>query len=112
MGGLRETAETYWHPEVEYVEDPRWPGASSYKGREAVLRCFQNYFDALGQDEDLSIRARRSPRSRGAAGVGDVTFKQSGRDCCFAWKATVSSGVRSAVACRAKQKQFHVRGSA
>ena len=57
--GLRETAETYWHPEFEYVEDPRWPGASSYKGREAVLRCFQNYFDALGQDEDLSIAVER-----------------------------------------------------
>jgi ketosteroid isomerase-like protein len=57
--GLRETAETYWHPEVEYVEDPRWPGASSYKGRAAVLRCFQAYMEALGADGDLGITVER-----------------------------------------------------
>lgn len=45
---LEQAAQTYWHPEVEYVEDPRWPGASRYQGREAVLRCFQAYFEDLG----------------------------------------------------------------
>lgn len=56
---LAETAETYWHPEVEYVEDPRWPGASSYKGREAVLRCFRGYMDALGREEDFEVTVER-----------------------------------------------------
>jgi hypothetical protein len=41
-GGLEETAGTYWHPEVEYVEDPRWPGASTYRGRGAEVRCFKS----------------------------------------------------------------------
>ena len=57
--GLRETAETYWHPEVGYVEDPLWPGASTYKGRAAVLRCFQGYMEALGAEEDLGISVER-----------------------------------------------------
>jgi ketosteroid isomerase-like protein len=50
VGALEETAEKYWHPEIEYVEDPRWPGASRYEGREQVLRCFQSYMDALDPD--------------------------------------------------------------
>jgi ketosteroid isomerase-like protein len=57
--GLQETAEAYWHPEVEYVEDPRWPGASRYKGRDAVLRCFQAYMEALGREEDLAVTVER-----------------------------------------------------
>jgi ketosteroid isomerase-like protein len=57
--GLRDTAETYWHPEVEYVEDPRWPGASRYKGRDAVLHCFQAYMEALGREEDMEVTVER-----------------------------------------------------
>jgi ketosteroid isomerase-like protein len=57
--GLKETAATYWHPEVVYVEDPRWPGASTYKGRDAVLRCFRDYMDALGREDDLAITVER-----------------------------------------------------
>jgi ketosteroid isomerase-like protein len=57
--GLQETAEAYWHPEVEYVEDPRWPGTSRYKGRDAVLRCFQAYMEALGPEEDLTFTVER-----------------------------------------------------
>ena len=57
--GLQETAETYWHPEVEYEEDPRWPGASRYKGRDAVLRRFQTYMEALGREEDLTVTVER-----------------------------------------------------
>ena len=56
---LQETAEIYWHPQVEYVEDPRWPGASTYVGRDAVLRCFQNYLEALGREEDFANKVER-----------------------------------------------------
>jgi ketosteroid isomerase-like protein len=58
-GGLAETAETYWHPQIEYVEDPRFPGASSYKGREAVLRCWQGYLDVLGDEGDITVTVER-----------------------------------------------------
>jgi ketosteroid isomerase-like protein len=57
--GLQETAEAYWHADVEYVEDPRWPGASTYKGREAVLRCFQEYSETLGSEEHMEISVER-----------------------------------------------------
>src|SRR5947208_17135606 len=57
--GLEKRAEVYWHPEVEYVEDPRWPGASRYKGRDAVLRCYQGYLDTLGREEDFVITVER-----------------------------------------------------
>jgi ketosteroid isomerase-like protein len=57
--GLDEMARTYWHPDVEYVEDPRWPGASRYQGREAVLRCFRAYLAVLGPAEDMSITVER-----------------------------------------------------
>jgi ketosteroid isomerase-like protein len=59
-GTLKETAESYWHPEVVYVEDPGWPGASTYKGRDAVLSCFQAYMEeALGREEDLTVTVER-----------------------------------------------------
>ena len=49
----------YWDAEIEYVEDPRWPGASRYKGREAVLRCWRGYMEALGSQEDLTVTVER-----------------------------------------------------
>jgi ketosteroid isomerase-like protein len=53
--GLRETAETYWHPQIEYIEDPRLPGASAYRGRDDVLRCWLSYLDVLGDEEDIQV---------------------------------------------------------
>src|SRR5690348_10302768 len=52
---LPETAEAYWHAEIEYVEDPRFPGASSHIGRDAALRCWQAYMDVLGDERDLTV---------------------------------------------------------
>jgi hypothetical protein len=55
VGDLAKTAEAYWHPEIEYVEDPRLPGASSYNGRDAVVRCWRSYLDVLGDEDDIAI---------------------------------------------------------
>jgi ketosteroid isomerase-like protein len=57
--GLEETANRYWDPDLVYVEDPRWPGASRYDGRGAVIRCFQGYLEALGPPEDWTISVER-----------------------------------------------------
>jgi|SRR5215211_985560 len=57
--GLEESAERFWHPEIEYVEDPRWPGASSYKGRDAVLGCWRGYTETLGSEENFTISVER-----------------------------------------------------
>ena len=46
-GDLQSMARKYWHPDIEYVEDPQWPGASTYRGRDAVVARFQEYEDTL-----------------------------------------------------------------
>ena len=43
--------ELYWHPEITYEEDPRWPGSGSYEGREAVARAFEGYIDVFSAGE-------------------------------------------------------------
>jgi ketosteroid isomerase-like protein len=57
--GLDETAESYWHSDVRYVEDPRWPGASTYEGRAAVVSCFKRYMETLGRQEDFVVTVER-----------------------------------------------------
>ena len=56
---IEQTAKTFWHPDITYVEDPRWPGASTYKGRDAALRCFKQYMESLGREEDFDLRVER-----------------------------------------------------
>jgi ketosteroid isomerase-like protein len=34
-------------PDVEYVEDPAWPGAGTYRGREWVLARFREYWETV-----------------------------------------------------------------
>jgi ketosteroid isomerase-like protein len=40
-----------WDPDVEYIEDPRWPGAGVYRGAEAIQARFAEYLDVLGSTE-------------------------------------------------------------
>jgi ketosteroid isomerase-like protein len=39
--------EPWWHEEMEYVEDPKWPGSSVYRGREEVLRVWNAYLEVF-----------------------------------------------------------------
>jgi ketosteroid isomerase-like protein len=36
------------HPDIEYREDPRWPGSGVYRGLEAVRGRFEEYRDIFG----------------------------------------------------------------
>jgi ketosteroid isomerase-like protein len=36
-----------FHPDVEYREDPEWPGSASYRGIEQVKACFREYAEML-----------------------------------------------------------------
>jgi ketosteroid isomerase-like protein len=72
---LDETAEMFWHPDVEYVEDPRWPGASTYKGRDAVRRCFERYLEALGPLEDFTITVERVFEASGGRLVPFIRYR-------------------------------------
>jgi ketosteroid isomerase-like protein len=49
--GLRQVA----HENVVYVEDPQWPGASTYQGREAVVECWSGYDEVLGEAVAFSV---------------------------------------------------------
>jgi ketosteroid isomerase-like protein len=40
--------EENWHPEIHYEEDPRWPGSSSYEGRDQVKAVFEGYRETMG----------------------------------------------------------------
>jgi ketosteroid isomerase-like protein len=46
--GLDAAGERFLAREAEYVEDPIWPGASSYRGRGDIVACFKRYTEALG----------------------------------------------------------------
>jgi ketosteroid isomerase-like protein len=37
----------FFHPDVEYREDPSWPGSGTYSGRDAVLERFREYADVM-----------------------------------------------------------------
>ena len=56
---LADAAATYWHREIEYIEDPRFPGASSYKGRDAVLRVWRGYTEVLGDQDEIATTVER-----------------------------------------------------
>jgi ketosteroid isomerase-like protein len=52
-----------WDPDVEYVEDPKWPGAMGFRGFEAVGARFREYVDDLGADAELVLEdVRDTPR--------------------------------------------------
>jgi ketosteroid isomerase-like protein len=56
---LPSVAAKYWDPDIEYLEDPRWPGASTYKGRDAVVACFQEYEKMLAPDGGWSVSVEK-----------------------------------------------------
>jgi ketosteroid isomerase-like protein len=45
--GLK-AAGSFLHPQVEYRDDPGWPGGGVHQGRDAVIARFQEVIDALG----------------------------------------------------------------
>jgi ketosteroid isomerase-like protein len=77
-GDLVTTARAYWHPEIEYTEDPRFPGASSYKGRDEVVRVFQSYTEILGDEDDIAVSVE-DVVDAGERQVPIVRFKGSTR---------------------------------
>ena len=51
-----------WDADVEYVEDPRWPGAGSFRGQDAVGARFREYLEDLGAIPRLVVEhVRETP---------------------------------------------------
>jgi ketosteroid isomerase-like protein len=51
IGGPEERASfrgRWWHPEITYEEDPRWPGSGSYQGKDEVAKVFEGYMEVFG----------------------------------------------------------------
>jgi ketosteroid isomerase-like protein len=42
----REMWLDYLDPDVEWIEDPRYPGAQTYRGRDGVQRSIEKWWDA------------------------------------------------------------------
>jgi ketosteroid isomerase-like protein len=75
-GGLRKAP---WHPDVEYAEDERWPGASEFRGAEAVEARFIEYGEIIGEVHAeleavtaVGDRALVTVIFRGSAGVSGL----------------------------------------
>ena len=62
-GSVAEAA-SYWHEDVEYQEDPMWPGAGTYAGRDAVTRRWEEYVDVLGPTTEMTRGTTPAPHER------------------------------------------------
>jgi ketosteroid isomerase-like protein len=49
LDAWRALAERWWTEDIEMIEDPRWPGAGEFHGREQVAGRFQEYFQTLDE---------------------------------------------------------------
>ena len=47
----RALRERWWHPDIVYEEDPRWPGSGTYQGRDAVHDVFESYIEMFTSGE-------------------------------------------------------------
>src|SRR3954449_1725103 len=82
--GRAELTERWFHPDVEYVEDASWPGASTYIGRDRVRKAFDGYNEILGAElsleeviegsDGLFARVRYRGTSTGAEVPWDETW--------------------------------------
>ena len=90
-----ELATRLWTEDIVMVEDPRWPGAGEFHGREEVIGRFREYFEALhGAQVELGevhrgardqLVAELVVRARGAE--SGVPIEQR-----WAWLITVRDG--------------------
>lgn len=46
--GIRAVARDFLDAEVEYHDDPAWPGGGAHKGRDAVVARFEEVVEVLG----------------------------------------------------------------
>jgi ketosteroid isomerase-like protein len=56
LDAWRALANDWWDEDIEMVEDPRWPGAGEFHGREQVVARFHEYFQQL-DDGDVQLLA-------------------------------------------------------
>jgi hypothetical protein len=88
---LAEISARYAADDVVYEEDPVWPDADTYRGRDAILKRFLEYFEVLGMEridvgeifdagDDLVFLEFRAHMGLGA---------DSGESVSFLWGYTI-----------------------
>lgn len=74
---LEERALRLWHEHVVYREDPRWPGAGVFEGRQAALARFRDYTagigDAHGRLVEVQVRGEHAFCSVEVRGQGTAS---------------------------------------
>jgi ketosteroid isomerase-like protein len=48
QGEWQAVIERWWHPDLVYEEDPKWPGSSTYRGRDRIRSVFEGYAEVMG----------------------------------------------------------------
>jgi hypothetical protein len=65
-----EMTERWFHPDVEYAEDPKWPGSTSYRGRDEgyreILGGELTLEEVMAGSDGLFARVRYRGQSTGA----------------------------------------------
>lgn len=90
VDGLAET----WHEDIVYEEDPLFPGADTYRGRDAVRTRFREYEEQLGPSsvtiEEIAVRPRSAVvlwRHSGVTPGAGAPFEQR-----WAWVVRMRDG--------------------
>jgi ketosteroid isomerase-like protein len=97
VGALAQLADI-WHPEIVYVEDPLFPGSSTYHGLDAVGARFAEYLEVLGSAtvavESVEVGGRGVLALWALTGATDrgVPFEQS-----WAWVVGIRDGLISEI---------------
>jgi len=78
----KRLTERWFHPEVEYTEDPSWPGSTSYRGLDVVRETFEGYGELLSAKLTVN-EVREGPngvfalvRYEGASTGAEIPFDQ------------------------------------
>ena len=97
-GEATKNASAYWHPEIEYVEDPNWPGADMFRGAEAIRSRFTEYLEVFGNTEmsveqliDVGDQVVSVFRTRGESAQSGLPFEH---EWAYVWTFRAGRVVR------------------
>ncbi len=78
-----------WDPDVQYIEDPNWPGAGVYRG-EAIQARFADYLEVFGTTEmtledlvDVGDQVVSIFRTRGKSAQSGLPFEH---EWAYVWR--------------------------
>jgi ketosteroid isomerase-like protein len=92
---VADVLSRFLDPDIEYVEDTAWPGAEIFRGREAVLARFREYWETIGFQPPELLDLVDVPRGLiivfHVEGIGRESGTPFSQD--IAWVADMRDGV-------------------